>query len=136
MMTAVLSIFGLVIGATLQYLFTRHHENQRYLRELRTQTYLDYLKGVADMAHLNDPIGSQERDATARVADAKARICLYGSRDVIGAFAVFEKLGATVQSSPQREAFVGMILAMRRDSVNTSVPRVEDVATVLLGLRD
>ncbi len=136
MMTAVLSIFGLVIGATLQYFFTRHHENQRYLRELRTQAYLDFLKGVAHMAHLNDTHGSQERDAYAKVTDAKARICLYGSGEVIEAFAVFEKLGATVQSLPQQEAFVAMIWAMRRDSGSTSGPQVEDIATVLLGIRD
>lgn len=67
----------------LQHFFTRRHENQRYHRELRTQAYLDYLKGFAELAHLNDPQGSQERDAYARVADAKARICLYGSRAVM-----------------------------------------------------
>jgi hypothetical protein len=136
MITTVLPVVSLIIGALLQYFFTRHHENQRYLRELRTQAYLDFLKGVADLAHLNDPHGSQERDAYAKVADSKTRICLYGSREVVMALAVFEKLGALIKSVPQREAFMAMVLAMRRDSGSTSGPKVEDIEPVLLGIRD
>src|SRR5208282_3144224 len=105
MATAVLPVIGVLVGASLQYLFTRYLETQRHQRELRTQAYLDYLKSVSGLAHLNEPQGSQERDLLASAADAKARICVYGSSQVIQAFASFERLGAEVASPAQRRGF-------------------------------
>jgi hypothetical protein len=134
--TAIFSLLGLIIGASLQYVFTRHLESQRHHRELRTQAYGDYLRSVSELAHLNDPLGSQERDAIAAGTDAKARICLYGSKEVIRAFAQFETLGASVKSVPQRQAFVGMVSAMRDDSGSPSNPKVEDMETILIGKSD
>lgn len=136
MIVAILPILGLIIGASLQYFFTRYLENQRHHRELRTQAYLDYLKSISELAHLNDPQGSQERDLFAKVADAKARICLYGSEGVLRAFALFEKLGATITSPMQQKAFVGMVLAMREDSGSTYVSSTEDIEMLLLGKHD
>ncbi len=136
MTTAVLSFFGVVIGASLQYVFTRYLESQRHHRELRTQAYLDFLKYVSELAHLNDPSDSQNRDLLAKTTDAKAPICLYGSGEVVRAFAVFERRGAIVKSIPQREAFVNMVSAMRRDSGSPSGSRVEDLEAILLGNRD
>ncbi|MBZ5680303.1 MAG: hypothetical protein LAO24_09380 [Acidobacteriia bacterium] len=107
MTTAILSIFGVIIGASLQYVFTRYLENQRHRRELRTQAYLDYLNSVNGLAHPNEPQGSQQRDLFAKAADAK-----------------------------QRAAFVAMVAAMRKDSGNTAGPGIEDMDTVLLGSRD
>jgi hypothetical protein len=68
-------------------------------------------------------------------ANAKGRICLYGSREIIHAFAVFEKLGAIISSAQQRAAFVAMVAAIRKDSGNAG-PKIEDMETVLLGSRD
>jgi hypothetical protein len=64
---AILSFFGVIIGASLQYVFTRYLDNQRHHRDLRTQAYLDYLNSVSGLAHLNEPQGSQERDLLAKV---------------------------------------------------------------------
>jgi len=136
MLTAVLPVVGVLVGASLQYLFTRYLETQRYQREFRTQAYLDYIKSVSGLAHLNDPQGSQERDLLASAADAKARICLYGSGEVIEAFASFERLGAAVISPSQCESFVAMIVAMRRDSGDASRARIRDVQQLLLGSKE
>ena len=62
MLTAVLPVVGVLVGASLQYFFTRYLEAQRYQRDLRTQAYLDYIRSISGLAHLNDPHGSQERD--------------------------------------------------------------------------
>ena len=66
MLTAILPVVGVLVGASLQYLFTRYLETQRYQRDLRTQAYLDYIKSVSGLARLNDPQGSQERDLLAK----------------------------------------------------------------------
>jgi len=133
MLVAVLSVVGVLVGASLQYFFTRNHDAQRYQRDLRTQAYLDYIKSVTGLAHLSDPQGPQERDLWASAADAKARICLYGSGEVIQAFAAFEQLGAMLSSPSEQRCFVAMIAAMRKDSGNESPANIEDIRLLLLG---
>lgn len=76
------------------------------------------------------------REIFARTADAKARICLYGSTAAIQAFSLFEKLGATMNSGQQRNAFTSMVLIMRNDSGSQSGAKIEDLKIVLLGNHD
>jgi len=136
MTTAILSFLGVIFGAGLQYVFTRYLENQRHFRTLRTQAHMDYLKCVCELANLGpSPQDSEIRQIFLRTADAKARICLYGSTESIRTFACFEKLGAAIESTEHRSAFVTMVSAMRRDSGSTSEPMGEDLQRVLLGNR-
>jgi hypothetical protein len=93
MTAAIFSFFGVIIGALLQYFFTRHLDRQKHHRELRTQAYTDYLKCVSEHANLRTPRDSPEgRDLGFRTADAKCRICLYGSPIVVRAFANEKRL--------------------------------------------
>ncbi|EED8299352.1 TPA: hypothetical protein JEL52_003437 [Salmonella enterica subsp. enterica serovar Solt] len=103
-LTPYLPLAGVVIGAYLQYVFTRQIEYKRSLREMKTKEYVDYLKGVCEQAQLSlatDKITADTRlaEAFTKVADAKARICLYGSKQIIHAFAEFKKLGLLWQLS-------------------------------------
>lgn len=111
---ALVSIAGIILGAALQYIFTRVLEDRRHRRDLRTQAYADYLRAVSDSQHLS--LESSEAEIFARLTDAKARICLYGSRHVLELIAEFERLGAQIRSEDQSAAFVGMISAMRESS--------------------
>ena len=132
-----LAFSGVIIGAILQYFFTRHIENQRHSRELKSKAYMDYLKCVCDQAQLRPKMGSQEqKDIFARTGDAKARICLYGSNDAIEAFSAFEVLGAAMATSEQRKAFTKMVSIMRTDSGSTLVSNINDIQNVLLGARE
>ncbi|ALK31829.1 hypothetical protein [Burkholderia plantarii] len=134
LIAAVFSFLGVVIGALLQYWFTRHLDRQKHHRELRALAYTDYLKCVSEHANLKKPRESADgRDLGFRTADAKCRICLYGAPVVVRAFATFERLGATMNSDEQRAAFTQMVLEMRNDSApNGNVESVE-LETVLLG---
>lgn len=137
MTIALLSFLGIVVGAALQYLFTRHLENQKHHRDLRTQAYTDYLKSVCEQAQLVTQRQSREsREIFARTADAKTRICLYGSAFVVAAFAAFERLGATMNTEEQRTSFSTMVSAMRRDSGGNSDVSINDIETILLSDRD
>jgi hypothetical protein len=134
MTTAVFSFLGVVFGAGLQYVFTRYLENQRHHRALRSQAHADYVKCVCEQANLgSNSTEVRMREISAKAADAKARVCLYGSLESVRAFAQFEKLGAQIQSAEQRNAFVAMMIAMRRDSGIGPMPTAEDVELVLLG---
>src|SRR6266404_5430207 len=128
-MNAIFTVLGIVIGAILTFLFTRRHEYEKQKRLLITQAYFDYLRAVADAAHLN--LESNEAEIFARLADAKTRICLYGSHEVVILLAAFEKEGGVIGNAQQRHLFASLILAMRG---NSKVPS-SDLETVLFGDR-
>ena len=139
-LTPYLAVLTAILGACLQYFFTRHIEQTRALREMKTKAYTDYLKGVCEQAQISgieDPKQAREKrtEAFTRVADAKARICLYGADEVIHSFAEFEKLGAAMGTQEQRQAFVAMAVAMRKDAGLSAVTKMDDIGTVLLGKR-
>jgi hypothetical protein len=134
MNTAIFSFFGILIGAVLQYLFTRHLDNQKHRREIRTTAYTDYLKCVSEQANLGKQRQSHEgRELGAKTADAKCRICLYGSSSAVGAFAEFERLGATMNTPDQCSAFTRMVAVMRNDSVSGQQVELRDLEAVVLG---
>jgi hypothetical protein len=124
-MAALLTLAGIAVGAILSYLFTRSHEQEKHYRLLQTGAYADYLRTVAESAHLN--LESDEAALFARAADAKTRICLYGSKEVIGLLAAFEKEGASISNTRQRAAFVQLLQAMR----SNSKARISDIEVAL-----
>lgn len=136
MSTAIFSFLGIIVGATLQYFFTRHLDNQKHQRELRTKAYTDYLKCVSDHANIRPQRQSQEgKELSSKTADAKCRICLYGSSRAIGAFAEFERLGAAMNTPEQCAAFSRMVAIMRNDSTKGGQVGSNDLEAVLLGVR-
>lgn len=136
MNTAVFSLVGLVVGAVLQFLFTRHLDNKKHQRDLRAKAYADYLQCVSEHANLGHQRSSTEgRQLGAKTADAKCRISLYGAPTVISAFAKFERLGATMNTSEQCGAFTDMVAAMRQDTLGSSSVAKADLEAVLLGVR-
>ncbi|MDO8990235.1 MAG: hypothetical protein Q7U91_11460 [Sideroxyarcus sp.] len=136
MSAVIYSLIGIVAGGSLQYFFTRHLDSQKYHRELRTKSYTDYLKSVSDQANLGvQPKSPELREMFAKTADAKARICLYGSSAAIGAFAEFERLGATMNTAEQRAAFTRMVAVMRSDSGSKHDVALMDIEAVLIGVR-
>ncbi len=132
---AIFSLIGVFVGALLQYFFTRHLENQRHLRELKTKAYTDYMLCVCQLA----TVGTQGGEDAAyglntRTADAKSRICLYASSEIIEAFSRFELLGATMNTPEQRKAFTNMVALMRKDSGASEAVNLGNIETVLLGV--
>jgi hypothetical protein len=66
---------------------------------------------VAAAGHLRSD--EDLRDAHRDAADAKARIAVYGSTDVIKALSRFEEAGAVLSDGPAARAFVSLVSAMR-----------------------
>jgi hypothetical protein len=133
---AFLSLIGLVVGAVLQFLFTRHLDNKKHHRDVRAKAYADYLQCVSEHANLgHQQLSAEGRQLGAKTADAKCRISLYGAPTVIAAFAKFERMGATMNTDEQCRAFTDMVLAMRQDALGGSVVNHTDIETVLLGAR-
>lgn len=134
MTPAIFTFLGVVAGAVLQYFFTRHLENQKHYRGLCTQAYTDYLKSVCEQAQLAGQAQPKDiREIFARTADAKSRICLYGSATAVEAFAEFERLGAMMKTNEQRRAFTKMVAIMRTDSGSDRGVQIESLEIVLMG---
>jgi len=132
--TAFFSFLGVILGATLQYYFSRHLDGLRVHREARTKAYTDYLHCVSEHANPDQMRSSDDHELGARTADAKCRICLYGSPEAIAAFAHFERLGATMRNQGQQAAFTQMVAVMRNDSTISSNVAIVDLQTILLGV--
>jgi len=129
---ALLSFAGIIAGAALQYVFTRVLEDRRHRRELRTQAYSDYVRGVSDLKHqIIDALGAKEREMYARLTDAKMRVTLYGSKSVIEKMADFERFGGGLHSDAQQEAFVEILIAMR----DGKDAKLQELEVIMLGVR-
>jgi hypothetical protein len=126
-MSTLLTLLGIAVGAILTYLFTRSHEQEKHYRLLQTGAYADYLRCGAEAAHLS--LRSDEADLFARAADAKTRVCLYGSQEVITLLAAFEKEGGVISNAQQRSTFVHLVQAMRTNSTAPSL----DIELILFG---
>jgi hypothetical protein len=94
---------------------------------------MDYLRCVCEQAQLFQPQAKEIREIFTRTADAKARICLYGSTNAIRAFAIFDNLGATMNTNEQRKAFCNMVSTMRKDSGSQPGAKTEELEQILLG---
>lgn len=92
---AAIPVAGVLIGAALGYLSGRQLETRKQLTLQRGQAYADYLKALAMAAAGNDIAGAKQL-----AADAKARICIYGTPTVIRNLGEFDKAGARAASEP------------------------------------
>ncbi|ELI6433642.1 hypothetical protein NUT31_09255 [Aeromonas sp. BC14] len=136
MNTTIFSLVGLVVGAVLKFLFSRHLENKKHQRDLRAKAYANYLLCVSEHANLGHQRNSNGgRQLGAKTADSKCIISLYGAPAVISAFAYFELLGAAMNTNEQCSVFTNMMAAMRKDALGSSSVAQANLEAVLLGSR-
>lgn len=126
---AILPLAGVVLGAILQFSLSRAATREQHLATLRCQAYADYLRAVAAAGHLRSD--EDLRDAHRDAADAKARIAVYGSAEVIKALSSFEEAGAVITDGLGARAFVSLVSAMRPGGRTVSSHELE---LLLLGL--
>ncbi|HZS28451.1 MAG TPA: hypothetical protein VFB76_14570 [Candidatus Angelobacter sp.] len=133
---AVLTFVAAALGAIFGAFLTRWTERFKQLQSLRATAYVDFLRGVAKLAIVQkDAIRDkesflEERDASITVADAKARIAIYGGPNVVKALSTFIKGGAVLNSPERMDSFAKMCTLMRNDSANEQVA-IEDVRRLL-----
>jgi hypothetical protein len=110
LLIGLLPVLGVVVGAFLQHMLARSKERDSQLAQLRQLSYADFLKGVANAAY------RPTAEVSSQIADAKARMAIYGSNSVLERLAAFEKEGATLTSDTSRRAFLLMTEQMRAES--------------------
>ncbi len=94
------------------------------------QAYADYLKALATAATSHN-----SETAINLAAEAKTRVCIYGSHGVVKQLSLFEQGGAKIVSAESRKAVARLVAEMRRDMGVSGKPVDEtDLHYVLFGL--
>ena len=116
-LTCVAAALGAVFGAFI----TRWTDKYKQLLSLGADAYVDFLRGVAKLGIVQkDSLRDQEslmeeRDGKITVADAKARIAIYGSRRVVRSLSTFMDGGAVLDTSERQRSFAEMCQLMRNE---------------------
>lgn len=106
----VFSLVGVALGGGLQYTFGRALESRKQLVSQRSQSYVDYFKAVSLIS-----IDGASKENRILLADAKSRICLYGSPDVINSLKEFEETGSVINSREAQMTIIEVVRSMRQD---------------------
>lgn len=121
-----LPLLGVVVGAATQYVLSRTQEAERQRRTLRTTAYVDYLRGVTATA-LAQRHGDHAEEVKAAVlmADAKARMCVYGGSATLRALSDLHQRGASLATAEGAEAFLALCETMRAETGDAPITRTE-----------
>jgi hypothetical protein len=100
-----------MVGAGLQYVSGRALEGRKQLALQKSTAYVDFFKAVALIAQHGD-----SKDNLALAADAKVRMCIYGSPRVIRYLRDFDKAGAVLNSQESFKIITELLKEMRKDT--------------------
>jgi hypothetical protein len=128
LMIAVVSLIGVLIGAALQYTFGQRLEARKQLGAQKAQAYIDFFRAVTALAQ------DRSKEQLALAADAKTRICIYGSMTVVQRLGDFQRVGAVAAAGAGQAALIELIRAMREDVTSKALPiRQADLLHILFG---
>jgi hypothetical protein len=115
LLVALVGFLAAIVGGMIQAWTARRFETARFERHNRNQAYLAYFKGIGEISFAaGDDRATQV--AHGNIAEARSRIALTGSEQVIDAMnAVFEN-GADTHSPKARADLANLLKAMRDDS--------------------
>jgi hypothetical protein len=108
---------GALVGAVAAYWFSLRGEARKNYQNLRTDAYVDFIRSVAMMASANRNHDTAKAiEASTLVADAKARIAIYGSQAVANELAGFFANHAVLNSEAALSSFVQVVALMRSET--------------------
>lgn len=131
-LTITVPIATLILGALLTHYLSRASDTRKTLSSFRVQAYVDYLRCVAESAHINRNNAALLSNLNARATDAKTRICIYGTPEVIEALAEFGIAGATTDNTDGRNKLVRLHQIMRSESGYRSGPSDQESLEIIL----
>ena len=126
LIVAALSLVGVLIGAALQFAFGQRLEARKQFGVQRAQAYIDFFRAVSALAQ------DRSKEQLALAADAKTRICIYGSMTLVQRLSDFERAGAIAAQGAGRAALLELVRAMREDVTHSAIQlRREDLMHIL-----
>jgi hypothetical protein len=125
------------VAAYFGAFLARRTERFKHLQELRSAAYADFVRGVAQAAESAQSDGMRDEPRTpeqprgvALVADSRARIAIYGGKDVVHSLSEFIALGAQTCNSEGMQAFANLCRSMRGETDRERVS-IENIKRIL-----
>jgi hypothetical protein len=116
LVAALIGISGVLLGATSQFLFGQLAERRKHFRELRSQAYVAFISAVAALAHAQrQSDAARINEALRQLTEAKARISIYGAKEVAQAIVNFAHGNQSLVSFEGQRSFLSIVYAMRHD---------------------
>src|SRR5947209_3444579 len=118
----VVSVSVSAIVSVLVVFLGRRSETVQLQQSLKTTAYVDFIRGIAGLAILQrHTVQDQELQREGwrlkmLVADAKARIAIYGGSVVVRSMAKFLRGGAILNTPERAKSFVEICQSFRNDS--------------------
>jgi hypothetical protein len=133
--SSLITILAVVVGASLQYWFSQISASREKFGLLRTNAYVDFLRAMAEVGIAQKSKNmEQERRGFTLMLDAKARIAVYGSSNVVNTLANFWRLGASLDTPERIKALIILCQTIRMESNPKSDPITdEDISQFLIG---
>lgn len=138
----VAAVVAAIVSLSVVFL-TRRSETIKQLHSLRTTAYVDFIRSVSALAVVGrEPVREREHflkewESRLLLADAKARIAIYGSESVVSSLATFLRGGVVLDSSERMKAFTAVCQTMRTDSrPGPGKATDDDVHFLLFGSED
>ncbi|PLK49480.1 hypothetical protein [Uliginosibacterium sp. TH139] len=129
-------LLGVGFGAWLQAHLTRKNNTNSKLAELQNNSYSDFLNSASAIA-VAQRAGNRARvDAElAILADAKARICVYGHAAVIQELAKFIRAGGTLQTESEILSFTRLCICIRKSvGMGNELVALPDISQLLFSV--
>jgi hypothetical protein len=109
---ALIALVGAIVSGLIQAANQTRLAKGEYLRRQKADTHIKYFEGIARLAHACGE--DQRRGAFSSIAEARARIAMYGSADVVAKMAEVFRLGPIKRAD--MAAHAALIKAMRLDA--------------------
>jgi len=129
-----LPILGVIIGASLQFFFSKISENKKQQKLLKNNAYADFLSAVAGIA-ISQKYNNKDKEIeyTILLANSKSKIAVYGSDKVISKIAEFWRIGPNLINPLSLTAFTLLVLEMRNDNHKSDNIKFNDISQLLIG---
>lgn len=113
--TILISVCSLLLGAYLRHRFGRSAIQHQHLLEARGRAYTDFCQAYTALIAVQRT-GEQEEEfeAIARVNDAKTRVCIFGSEEVVHHFENVRADGIRHETKEEMEALASLYVAIRK----------------------
>lgn len=135
LLPAILTLVGVFCGAWLQHLFSRTAERKKQFETFRVQSYVNHLRAVSRFAQAAKTDPDQRFHILAEAADAKTRITIYGSKQIVELLASFERSGATLSTEEGMKSFLPLVSRMRSESFPShEAVSADEIEFIVFGL--
>jgi hypothetical protein len=112
--TVVLPIFTLLLGGFFQHCLTRAAKENERITDLRVKAYCDFIAATAREIYMRQA-GMDTLAVRTERHDARNRVCIFGSDEVIKALAVYERQGVNEPRANKQNYYLCLCQAMRAD---------------------